>query len=43
MRLTVAVNITAGDEFIATHTIEEWQRMPRPDFEKRPTIFILGI
>lgn len=43
MRLTVAANITAGDEFIATHTVEEWQRMPRPDIEKRPTIFILGI
>ena len=43
MRLTVAANITAGDEFIATHTIEEWQRMARPDIEKRPTIFILGI
>ena len=43
LKLTVATDITAPDEFIRTMTIEQWRKMGVPPFEKRPTIFILGI
>jgi 16S rRNA (cytidine1402-2'-O)-methyltransferase len=43
MRLTVATDITSKDEFIQTHTIAEWRKRSMPNFEKRPTIFVLGI
>lgn len=48
-RLTVAVNVTAPDEYIRTATIAEWRRagssagsLGVPVFAKRPTIFILS-
>jgi 16S rRNA (cytidine1402-2'-O)-methyltransferase len=43
LKLTVATDITAPDEYIRTMTIEEWRKTGVPPFEKRPTIFILGI
>ena len=43
MRLTVAADITSPEEFIATHSVEEWRRLGVPNMEKRPTIFVLGI
>ena len=43
MKLTVATDITAPDEFIRTMTIEAWRKAGVPAFEKRPTIFLLGI
>lgn len=43
IRLTVAVDITSEDEYIATRSIEEWRKQPLPNIEKRPTIFVLGI
>lgn len=43
MKLTVATDITAPDEFIRTLTVEEWRRAGVPQIEKRPTIFLLGI
>jgi 16S rRNA (cytidine1402-2'-O)-methyltransferase len=43
LKLTVAVDITSPNEFIKTHTIEEWRRASVPDMAKRPTIFLLGI
>ena len=43
VRLTVACDITAPNEFISTRSIEEWRRSGVPDIEKRPTIFVLGI
>ena len=43
LKLTVAVDITSPNEFIKTHTIEEWRRGGVPDMAKRPTIFLLGI
>ena len=43
IRLTVACDITSHDEYIKTATIEQWRRMPMPNIDKRPTIFILGI
>ena len=43
MKLTVAADITAPDEFIRTMTIESWRKSGVPVIEKRPTIFLLGI
>ena len=43
LKLTVATDITAPDEYIRTKSIEEWRKVGVPPFEKRPTIFILGI
>ena len=43
IRLTVAADITAPEEFILTLTVEQWQRREVPNIDKRPTIFILGI
>ena len=43
MKLTVATDITAPDEFIRTMTIEAWRKAGVPAIEKRPTIFLLGI
>ena len=42
-RLCVAADITAENEYIRTMTIEAWRKAGVPPFEKRPTIFILGI
>lgn len=43
MRLTVATDITAPEEYIRTLRVEEWRKVPMPDIAKRPTIFLLGI
>ena len=43
LKLTVATDITAPEEFIRTMTIEAWRKVGVPPFEKRPTIFLLGI
>ena len=43
MRLTVATDITAPEEYIRTLRVEEWCRVAMPDIAKRPTIFVLGI
>lgn len=43
MRLTVAADITAPEEYIRTLRVEEWRRLAVPDIAKRPTIFVLGI
>lgn len=42
-KLTIAMDITAADEFIETHTIVEWRAKKLPEMNKRPAIFILGI
>jgi 16S rRNA (cytidine1402-2'-O)-methyltransferase len=42
MRLTVAADVSAPLEFIQTHTISEWRKLPAPELHKRPAIFILG-
>lgn len=42
-RLTLALDITAPEEFIATHRVAEWRKLRLPDLQKRPAIFILGI
>jgi 16S rRNA (cytidine1402-2'-O)-methyltransferase len=43
LKLTVATDITAPDEFIRTMAIEAGRKVGVPSFEKRPTIFMLGI
>ena len=42
-KLTVATDITSPEESILTLAVEEWKRRGVPSFDKRPTIFILGI
>jgi 16S rRNA (cytidine1402-2'-O)-methyltransferase len=42
--LTLAVDLTAPDERIATHTIAEWRALPdarRPPLQRRPAVFAL--
>ena len=41
-RLTVAVDLTAPDERIETHTAGEWRRRQLPEMNRRPAIFIIG-
>ena len=43
MRLTIATDITAPEEYIRTLSVEEWRKLGVPDVQKRPTIFLLGI
>lgn len=43
MRLTVATDITAPEEYIRTLRVEEWRKLPMPEIAKRPSIFVLGI
>ena len=43
LRLTVAVDITSPNEYIATRSVAEWRKSQVPDMAKRPTIFLLGI
>lgn len=40
--LTLAVDITAPNESIVTRPIAEWRKLPMPDINKRPAIFIIG-
>ncbi|GMV60730.1 MAG: S-adenosylmethionine-dependent methyltransferase [Betaproteobacteria bacterium] len=43
-RLTLAVDLTAPDARIATHTIAEWRALPdarRPSLHRRPAVFAL--
>ena len=41
-RLCVAAGITTSDEYIRTHTIQEWKRIQLPDLSKIPAIFLIG-
>ncbi len=42
-RLMVAVDITAPGERILTRTVEEWRRSGRPELNKRPALFAIGM
>ncbi|MEG2771249.1 MAG: SAM-dependent methyltransferase, partial [Alistipes sp.] len=42
-KLTIAADLTAPAEYIATHTIKEWRTIRLPELNKRPALFILGI
>lgn len=40
--LTVAMDLTAPGEFVATHPVAEWRRRALPEMNKRPAIFVIG-
>lgn len=40
--LTLALDITAPGEFIQTHTVAQWRKLPPTEMNKRPAIFIIG-
>lgn len=40
-RLCVATDLTLPGETIASHTIAHWRRSPRPELERRPSVFLL--
>ena len=40
-RLCISSNISSGNQFIKTKTINEWRNV-KPDLHKKPTIFIIG-
>lgn len=41
-RLTVAMDLTAPTEWVATHTVAQWRHAKLPDMQRRPAIFIIG-
>jgi 16S rRNA (cytidine1402-2'-O)-methyltransferase len=41
-RLTVAADILSPTELIRTQPVAEWKRLPAPEINKRPAIFIIG-
>ena len=41
-KLSVALDITAPDQWIATRSVEEWRRSRLPEMQRRPAIFIIG-
>ena len=41
-RLCIAAGITTPDEWIRTHTIQEWKRIQLPDLSKIPAVFLIG-
>lgn len=40
-RLCLATDLTLGGETIITRRVAEWKRLPPPDLDKRPTVFLL--
>lgn len=40
-RLCVAAGITCAEEYIKTHSIQEWKKMTLPDLSKIPAIFLI--
>lgn len=41
-RLCIAAGITTPDEYIHTHSIQEWKKLGMPDLSKVPAIFLIG-
>ncbi len=41
-RLTIAMDITAPEEYILTQEVEKWRKTKLPELNKRPAIFIIG-
>jgi len=41
IKLCIASNVSAGDEFIQTKTISEWKKQ-KPDLHKKPTMFLMS-
>jgi 16S rRNA (cytidine1402-2'-O)-methyltransferase len=40
-RLCIAAGITTQVEYIHTYTVEQWKKMPSPDINKIPAIFLI--
>lgn len=40
-RLCIATDLTLPGETVTTRTVGEWQKQAQPDFERRPTVFML--
>ncbi|MFZ2627875.1 MAG: SAM-dependent methyltransferase [Rugosibacter sp.] len=40
-RLCLATDLTLADESIVTHRVLDWQKLPLPPIDKRPTVFLL--
>lgn len=40
-RVTVAVELTGGSEYVRTQTVTEWRRDAHPPLERRPAVFLL--
>lgn len=40
-RITVATDVSLPSESIVTRSVEKWRTVPLPDFDKRPTVFLL--
>jgi len=41
-RMCIAAGITTTDEYIHTHTIDEWKKIQLPDLSKVPAIFLIN-
>lgn len=41
-RMCIAAGITTAQEYIHTHTIQEWKKKTLPDLSKVPAIFLIG-
>ena len=41
-RMCIAAGITTQEEYIHTHTIQEWKKKTLPDLSKVPAIFLIG-
>lgn len=41
-QLSIACNISAGDSYIKTKSIQQWKQLPVPNIHKKPTIFSIS-
>lgn len=41
-RMCIAAGITTSEEYIHTHTIQDWKKKTLPDLSKVPAIFLIG-
>ena len=41
-RLTIAMDLTAPTEYIATRRVAEWRKTKLPELQRRPAIWIIG-
>jgi 16S rRNA (cytidine1402-2'-O)-methyltransferase len=41
-KLCIAAGVTSAEEFIQTNTIKKWKNAGKPDFEKKPSLFLIN-
>ncbi|MGE6914704.1 SAM-dependent methyltransferase [Achromobacter kerstersii] len=39
-KLCVARSVTTADEWVVTHTVADWKKLPAPQLDKLPTLFL---